>query len=168
MIRSLLLTVFSTAMMATSAFADSSERQSPLNILDQKVAGTFTGKPSGLQLNKEVKTCSVSFTYDHEKDLGGTVLLYYKVKVDFPNFNYSYHFLTPEDFEFMVSRDYLLNFYPKNFVLQSYSDHRGDYKAIRLKFGAEKLSAVQTTYGLSGDTTNSPSFGWLDGYTCNL
>jgi hypothetical protein len=166
MIRSLLL--LSTLILSTATFAQA-ERTSPENIFDQKVAGVFKGRPSGFLINREVETCTVSFKYDHEEKYGDITLLYYKVKVDFPELDYDSNFLLPEDFEFLVSRDYLLNFYPKNFVLQAYADHRNDYKAIRLKFGSNgKLSAVQTSYGLTGAPTSTPGWSWFSAYTCKL
>lgn len=168
MIRSLFLAVALTSLLSVSASAES-VRTSPENILDVQVAGTYAGTPSGLQINRQVKNCSVSFLYDHEKDLGGTVLLYYKVKINFPNFNYNMTFLKPEDFEFNVSRDFLLNYYPKNFVLTTYSGRGNNYKALRLKFDSEgKLSAAQMSFGMNGEATSEPGWGWIDAFTCKL
>lgn len=165
MIRSLLFAIVTT--LSISAFAQT--RTAAANVLDKQVAGVFKGVPSGFMINSEVKTCTVSFLYDHEENLGGTNLLYYKVKIDFPGLDYDINFLSPEDFEFNISRDYLLNFYPKNFTQQAYSDHRNDYRAIRLKFGAgNKISAVQTAYGISGAATSRANWGHLSAYTCKL
>jgi hypothetical protein len=152
--------------MSTTALAS---RVSPENILDKQVAGVFKGNPSGFNINSEVESCTVSFLYDHEEKYGSTIILYYKVKIDFPGLDYDINFLKPSDFEFMVSRDHLLNSYPSNFVLQAYSDHRNDYRAVRLKFGADnKLSAVQTAYGISGAATSAANWGYFSAYTCKI
>ena len=158
------------ALMVLSLQIFAQTRTTPPNVIDQNLVGFFNGIPSGFNVvTDDVKTCTVSFSYDHEEKLGSTILVYYKVKINFPNLNYDMNYLKPSDFEFMVSKDFLLNSYPKNFVQYAFSAHRNDYRAIRLKFDEKnKISVAQTAYGITGNATSRANWSWLSAYTCHV